>query len=55
MASENGRVKLKTPERATTTLKTTVRKQKVIVMKRPPPFTPKFPVNIVRILMCTGL
>ena len=47
-------VKLKTPKRATTTLKTTVRKQKVIAMKRPPPFTQKIPVNIVRILMCTG-
>ena len=32
-------VKLKTPERATTTLKTTVRKQKVVALKRPPPFT----------------
>ena len=47
-------VKLKTPKRATTTLKTTVRKQKVIAMKRPPPFTLKIPVNIERILMCTG-
>ena len=47
-------VKLKTPKRATTTLKTTVRKQKVIAMKRPPPFTLKIPVNIVRILMCMG-
>ena len=47
-------VKLKTPKRATTTLKTTVRKQKVIAMKRPPPFTLKIPVNIVIILMCTG-
>ena len=41
-------------KRATTTLKTTVRKQKVIAMKRPPPFTLKIPVNIVRILMCMG-
>ena len=28
--------------------------QKVRAMKRPPPFTLKMPVNIVRILMCTG-
>ena len=41
-------------KRATTTLKTTVRKRKVIAMKRPPPFTLKIPVNIVRILMCMG-
>ena len=47
-------VKLKKLKRATTTLKTTVRKQEVIAMKRPPPFTLKIPVNIVRILMCTG-
>ena len=47
-------MKLKTPKRTTTTLKTTVRKQKVIAMKRPLPFTLKIPVNIVRILMCTG-
>ena len=43
-----------TPKRATTTLKTTtVRKQKVVALKRPPPFTLKIPVNIVRILKCT--
>ena len=43
-----------TPMRATTTLKTTtVRKHKVIALKRPPPFTLKIPVNIVRILKCT--
>ena len=47
-------VKLKTPKRATTTLKTTVRKQKVVALKRPPPFTLKISVNIVRILMYTG-
>ena len=46
-------VKLKTPKRATTTLKT-VREHKVIAMKRPPPFTLKIPLNIVRILMCTA-
>ena len=34
-------LKLKAPKRATTTLKTTVRKQKVVTLKRPPPFTPK--------------
>ena len=40
--------------RATTTLKTiTVRKQKVVALKCPPPFTLKIPVNIVRILKCT--
>ena len=44
-------VKLKTPKRATTTLKTTVRKEKVIALKIPPPFTLKIPVKIVRILM----
>ena len=32
---------------------TTVRKQKVVALKRPPPFTLKIPVNIVRILKCT--
>ena len=43
-----------TPKRATTTLKTTtVRKHKVVALKRPPPFTLKIPVNIVRILKCT--
>ena len=40
-------------QRATTTLKMTVKKQKVVVLKRPPPFTLKVPVNIVRTLMCT--
>ena len=40
--------------RRATTLKTTVRKQKVIALKRPPPFTLKILVNIVRILMCAG-
>ena len=47
-------LKLKTPKRATTTLKTTVRKQKVVALKRPPPFTLKVPVNLVRTLMSTG-
>ena len=47
-------VKLKTPKRATTTPKKTVRKEKVVSLKRPPPFTLKVPVNIVRTLMCTG-
>ena len=43
-----------TPKRATTTPKTTtVRKHKVVALKRPPPFTLKIPVNIVRILKCT--
>ena len=43
-----------TPKRATTKLKTTtVRKQKAVALKRPPPFTLKIPVNIVRILKCT--
>ena len=37
-----------------TTVKTTVRKQKVVALKRPPPFTLKVPVNIVRTLMSTG-
>ena len=46
VASENG-VELKAPKRATTTLKTIVRKQKVVALKRPPPFTLKVPVNIV--------
>ena len=47
-------LKLKPPKTATTTLKTTVRKQKVEAVKRPPPFTLKVPVNIVRTLMCKG-
>ena len=43
-----------TPKRVTTTLKTTtVRKHKVVALKRPPPFTLKIPVNIVRILKRT--
>ena len=46
-------LKLKAPKRATTTLKTTVRKQKVVALKRPPPFTLKVPVNIAKTLMCT--
>ena len=41
-------------QRAKTTMKTAVRKQKQVVLKSPPPFTPKIPVNIVRTLMCTG-
>ena len=47
-------LKLKAPKRATMTLKKTVRKQKVVALKRPPPFTLNVPVNIVRTLMCTG-
>ena len=43
-------LKLKAPKRATTTLKTTVRKQKVVTLKRPPSFTLKVPVNIARTL-----
>ena len=46
-------LKLKAPKRATTTLKTTVRKQKVVALKRPPLFTLKVHVNIARALMCT--
>ena len=53
MASENG-VEAEDTKRAITTLKTTVRKQKVVVLKRPPPFTLKVPVNIARTLLCTG-
>ena len=45
-------VNLKAPKIATTTLKTTVKKQKVVVLKRPPLFTLKVPVNIVRTFMC---
>ena len=43
-----------TPKRTTRTLKTTVRKQKVVARKRPPPFTLKVHVNFARTLMCTG-
>ena len=51
--SENG-LKLKASKRATTILTMTVRKQKVITLKRPPPsVTLKVPVNIARTLMCT--
>ena len=46
-------LKLKAPKRATTTLKMIVRKQKVVALKRPPPFTLKVPVNIAKTLMCT--
>ena len=45
-------VKLTAPKRATTTLKTTAKKQKVVALKHPLPFTLKVPVNIVRTLMC---
>ena len=45
--------KLEAPKRATKTLKTIVRKQKVVAVKRPPPFTLKVPVNIAKTLMCT--
>ena len=47
-------LKLNEPKRATTTLKTTARKQKVVTLKCPPPFTSKVPVNTARTLMCTG-
>ena len=47
-------VKIKTPKRATTTLKTTVRKQKVVALRRLQPYTLKIPVKILRTLMCTG-
>ena len=47
-------LKLKTPKRATTTLKTTVRKQKVVALKRQPPFTLNVPEKILRTPMCTG-
>ena len=47
-------VKIKTPKRATTTLKTTVRKQKVVALKRLQPYTLKIPVKILRTLMRTG-
>ena len=53
VASENGAEAEGTQESATT-LKTTVRKQKVVALKRPPPFTLKVPENIARTLMCTG-
>ena len=43
-------VKPRRPKKVTTT----VRKQKVLALKRRPSFTLKIPVNIVRILMCTG-
>ena len=39
-------LQLKAPKRATMTLRTTDRKQKVVTLKRPPPFTLKVPVNI---------
>ena len=43
-----------TPKRAT--LKTTtIRKQKVVALKRLPPFTLKIPVNFVTILKCTEI
>ena len=44
-------MKLKAPKRATTTLKTIVKKQKVVDLKRPPPFTLKVPVNIAKTLV----
>ena len=39
------------PKRATTTLETTVRKEKVIALNGPERFTLKIPVNIMRMLM----
>ena len=53
MASENG-VEAEGTKRATTTLRTTVRKQKVVALKHPPPLILKVPENILRTLMCTG-
>ena len=47
-------LQLKAPKRATMTLKTTVTNQKVVALKRPPPFTLKVPVNIAWTSMCTG-
>ena len=47
-------LQLKAPKRATMTLRTTDRKQKVVTLKRRPPFTLKVPVNIAWTLMCTG-
>ena len=41
-------MKLKAPKRTTTTLKMIVRKQKVVALKSPPPFTLKVPVNIAK-------
>ena len=53
MASENG-VEVDSQESYERHSKTTtVRKQKVVALKRSPPFTLKIPVNIVRILNCT--
>ena len=52
IAFANGSETEDTHKRATTTLKTTVRKQKVVALKRPPPL--KIAVNIIRILMYTG-
>ena len=55
VASENGVEAEGTQfKRAKVTLKTTVRKQKVVALKRPPPFTLNVSVNIARTLMCTG-
>ena len=53
VATENGSEAEGTQESDNDT-KTTVKKQKVLTLKRPPTFTLKVPVNIVRILMCTG-
>ena len=54
MASENGVEAEGTQESDNDIGKTTVRKQKVVALKRLPPFTLKVPVNIVRTLMCNG-
>ena len=45
-------LKLKTSKRATTTPKMTVRKQKVVALKRPPPFTMKILVNNAKTPEC---
>ena len=54
IASVNGSEDKDTQESDNMTLKTTVTKQKVVTLKRSPPFTQKMSVNIARTLMCTG-
>ena len=53
VGSENG-VEAEGIQESATTMKTTVRKQQVLTLKRPPPFILKVPVNIARTLRCIG-
>ena len=53
MASENG-VEAEGTQESDNDTENDSQEKKVVALKRPPPFTLNVPVNIARILMCTG-